>query len=742
MPRHLVEAVEVTESEIHLIRLKGIFDASTVNEFEKVVSYLLTRNFFCMVVDLSAVEFISSAGWGAFTAELRRVRENNGDIKLAGMSADLFDVFLLLELDRFINAYETADEGIMAFLQPAPEPVADDLLEMPVTLRERFGTPATINETPAIEAPAVYSAASPMITAPMHEGRREKYDRNNDEVYIPEPRSTAIVTHGEDYWTPRQNFKADDTLEVDRERRRLGSGRERRERLLTSGPATIEYADVPRILPPPAIIPPEDQKYAEPIQSAEPQYDINDAGGETEFDFSEPDATLAEHEEPIAAANSMRLLTEPQLHTFDDEPRAEKTYEKNEFFAPQLKPESVATNSRPRKFSWQEAEAFSELSLDLESHLQAHGRYEEAEDDFNTFEEFHDEKPKPLPAPTNREEETQQFNTIVFSADETLAESDGDTEEVNFEAPYIPIADSKPAQEPIFPAFNHDAVDFSNEGSDEPLEAPRFNNFMTAFQLNPNPANQRMRPEHDDDFETQDIRDPWILEEIDTLPEEYEIDDAAAVYDDRPIATAEFSAYDFESETEIPPTSVAEDTSKSEEAPLTLAAASEVLEAPDIEMSEAAPHEMEGALDFEVPDSIVDDAAANDAIANDAVHTAGLTHQTDETESLNEVLVLPEARELILEAKTLPVASTMEEVPKIPMSGDLVEMIRGIIAAYPHFGPTMICKFLEERVEPPVYLSRSTIYRYLREANLSTRQQRLEYAGAEFRLTDETAYEA
>ena len=35
MSRHLVEAVEVTESEIHLIRLKGIFDASTVNEFEK-----------------------------------------------------------------------------------------------------------------------------------------------------------------------------------------------------------------------------------------------------------------------------------------------------------------------------------------------------------------------------------------------------------------------------------------------------------------------------------------------------------------------------------------------------------------------------------------------------------------------------------------------------------------------------------------------------------------------------------
>jgi len=731
MPRHLVDAVEVTESQIHLIRLKGIFDASTVNEFEKVVSYLLTRNFFCMVVDLSAVEFISSAGWGAFTAELRRVRENNGDIKLAGMSADLFDVFLLLELDRFINAYETADEAIMAFLQPPPELIAAESMEVPAS----FGAP-TAKEAIAIAAPAVYDTAAPALRPATNEDYRERYGRNN-EVYVPEPLPAAVPAHGDDYWAPRQNFNSDDTLEIDREQRRLGSDRERRERLLTSGRATIEYANVPRILPLPAVATPaENQNHADAAASTTPPYDINDTGGEAESDFYEQEAALAEHDEPIAAAQAMDLFALSTLPAFaGPEPRAKKTYENRGSVKSPRQPERDVANPRPRKFSWQEAEAFSELSLDLESHLQAHGRYEEAEEDFNAFEELHDDTSSPSPARSDPHAETQQFNTIVFSSDEALAENSVE-DDTNFIAPYTAMADLEPARAASPSVFSNDHADFNNDNADELMEAPRFNNYATTFQLRPKVTDQRMTPGHDDDFETQDIRDPWILEEIDTLPEEYEMDDAGAVYADRPIATEEFLAYDFENETAMPPAStwVSEDTPKYEDAPLTVAEENEVSAAPDGEMNGAAPDETSARPDLEMSDNLVDAA-----ITNAAIDPADTADPAADEENINEVLVLPEARKLNLEAEALPAVTNGAETPKIPMSGDLVEMIRSIIAAYPHYGPTMICKFLEERVEPPVYLSRSTIYRYLREANLSTRQQRLEYAGEEFRLADEAA---
>jgi len=719
MPRRLVEAVEVTESQIHLICLKGIFDASTVSEFEKVVSYLLTRNFFCMVVDLSAVEFISSAGWGAFTAELRRVRENDGDIKLAGMSADLFDVFLLLELDRFINAYETGDEAIMAFLQPPPEPVYEEPLEVPAALRERFGMPAA-KEAIADYAPASYEAASPALMATLN-GDREKYDSHN-EVYAFET-PTALTPGNDDYWPPRGNFNEEETLEIEHEQPRLlGSGRERRERLLTSGRTAIEYAEVPRILPPPATAPAEKRDQNNAVPAPAPQYDINDAGSEAELDFYDSGAGFDEHEEPIASAEAMDILPAPNLHAADDHtPFAEKTYEGPEFAASPRPLEREFGNPRPRKFSWQEAEAFSELNLDLASHLQAYGRGDETEEDFDAFEKIHEEKPSPVPA---RQEETQKFNTIVFGADDETLEENNSDDETNWDAPNTGIANLQPAREVIAPVFN-------NDDTGEAMEAPLFNDYTPVFQPRQNVEQQRMKPEHNEDFETQDIRDPWILEEIDTLPEEYEMDDAG-VYADQPIAAEEFSAFDFENET-VMAAPVVEDTPTHETSSLAVVEEHEAEETPSREMNGAALYETSAALQFAMPDND-DETSANDAVeANEPA--------ADE-KNFNEGLALPETREMPFAAESLPVATSAVETPKIPMSGDLAEMIRGIIAAFPHFGPTMIGKFLEERVEPPVYLSRSTIYRYLREANLSTRRQRFEYAGEEFPLADEATYDA
>ncbi len=77
--------------------------------------------------------------------------------------------------------------------------------------------------------------------------------------------------------------------------------------------------------------------------------------------------------------------------------------------------------------------------------------------------------------------------------------------------------------------------------------------------------------------------------------------------------------------------------------------------------------------------------------------------------------------------------SAYHEIPndtlqKIPASGDVDEIIRAVVVTHPDFGPAMICKFIEDRFEPPLSISRSAVYRFLRDANLNTREKRQEYA--------------
>jgi len=68
-----------------------------------------------MVVDLGDVEYISSAGWGIFVGEIKGVRQLDGDIKLAGMSSSVREVFDLLEFNTLLKPYNSKEEALAAF---------------------------------------------------------------------------------------------------------------------------------------------------------------------------------------------------------------------------------------------------------------------------------------------------------------------------------------------------------------------------------------------------------------------------------------------------------------------------------------------------------------------------------------------------------------------------------------------------------------------------------------------------
>jgi anti-anti-sigma factor len=432
--RRLVDVVEVAENEIHIIRLRDIFDASTLDEFEKVINYILARNYYQLVVDLSNVEFISSAGWGAFTAELRRVRQNQGDIKLAGMNHDVYDVFLLLELDSFITAYETVHEAVAAFLSP----------------------------TPAKAAPS-----SPPV---------EELEGVRSEEFATESGKSG-------FGTPSPIFEA-------------------------SGPGS--------------------------------------------------EIRALTHDSPTAKNDN------------DEETNLSK--------APR---EIKATPSSPEAF-------------------------------------------------------------------------------------FGPTDDAQDAG---------------------------------------------------DEFETQDIRDPWLLDEIDTLPEEGVINEQEIEYQPYPKTGEEFSS------------KISAFTAGAPIEPLNLRKSEKVEPSTD-----AGTREKHAPL----PPARID----ADRIKADS-HEVMLTPNPRGDEEQTELKVKSSVRVAETarrgELPTQPVVfdttaprprqSHTVELRKLQANGNLLELIRNIVFAHPHYGPTMIRRFLEARVEPPVQVSRSTVYRYLRGASLNTRQKRLEYAG-------------
>jgi len=101
--------------EVSQVRIDGVVDTLTASELEQVFDSLLRRSRYNILVDLAGVDYISSAGWGIFISHIRDIRDNNGDVILANMVAEVQEIFELLEFDKVLETCSSVEEGIRKF---------------------------------------------------------------------------------------------------------------------------------------------------------------------------------------------------------------------------------------------------------------------------------------------------------------------------------------------------------------------------------------------------------------------------------------------------------------------------------------------------------------------------------------------------------------------------------------------------------------------------------------------------
>lgn len=103
---------ESTQNGIPLLTVKGFLDAHTYEELEKAIHALFAKKVYRFVVDLSGLDYISSAGAGVFIGAVGTAQENEGEIALVKPSPNVKEVFDLLGLSQIFKFSDTREGAI------------------------------------------------------------------------------------------------------------------------------------------------------------------------------------------------------------------------------------------------------------------------------------------------------------------------------------------------------------------------------------------------------------------------------------------------------------------------------------------------------------------------------------------------------------------------------------------------------------------------------------------------------
>ena len=109
----LLLEIQVEPSDDYIVcRPVGELDAYTVGQFREQLAELATSR--RLLIDLSAVPFMDSAGLGALIGGIRRAREAGGDVAVACSRPTLTRLLHTTGFDRIVPVTETVEAAASA----------------------------------------------------------------------------------------------------------------------------------------------------------------------------------------------------------------------------------------------------------------------------------------------------------------------------------------------------------------------------------------------------------------------------------------------------------------------------------------------------------------------------------------------------------------------------------------------------------------------------------------------------
>ena len=107
-----MDIVVEEKGEVIVVRLKGRLDAASSPQLEKMLSSIIDGGHFKVLLDLSNVEYLSSAGMRLMLAISKRLQNLEGKVVACSLSDEVMEVIKMAGFNQVIEFYPGEVESL------------------------------------------------------------------------------------------------------------------------------------------------------------------------------------------------------------------------------------------------------------------------------------------------------------------------------------------------------------------------------------------------------------------------------------------------------------------------------------------------------------------------------------------------------------------------------------------------------------------------------------------------------
>jgi anti-anti-sigma factor len=110
-----MEITQRVEGDVTVVQPDGRIDTLAAEQLDQALQAAVSGGSNKVVVDMSKVEYISSAGLRSLAAMLVKCRDEGGDMKLAALNERVTRVFKIIGFDLLMSVTDTPEAAIAEF---------------------------------------------------------------------------------------------------------------------------------------------------------------------------------------------------------------------------------------------------------------------------------------------------------------------------------------------------------------------------------------------------------------------------------------------------------------------------------------------------------------------------------------------------------------------------------------------------------------------------------------------------